>query len=54
MTQVHDYENYTTVHLNLTATQKSNTVRLSLMGAEVQKLINKNPCDFLKKAYRFQ
>lgn len=41
MTQVDDYENYTTVHLNLTATQKGNTVRLSLMGAEVQKLIKK-------------
>lgn len=41
MTQVDDYKNYTTVHLNLTATQKGNTVRLSLMGAEVQKLIKK-------------
>lgn len=54
MTQVHDYENYTTVHLNLIATQKSNTIRLSLMGAEVQKLINKNRGEFLKKANRFQ
>ena len=54
MTQVHDYENYTTVHLNLIATQKSNTIRLSLMGAEVQKLINKKRREFLKKANRFQ